>query len=194
MVEVLWNIRHLVKDGKLDQEDTYLHPGLVQILGGEEIHWRINVPGHRRGRIEGFDKLIPKLYLPNGNVFEGMGLKFNYNTTSNQAGPCTWFMLNFSVNSNVPFELIEEIFGTDWELDEAAIYSRVIQHGRIFDSPTHEMGNTPILYHLDSDPFGRVICIETNSDATLSVFRYEAESTERKQWLRATVLEARMST
>lgn len=169
LIEFLHNIRSLADSDLLEHETTYTEENLLRLSGARGVWWQFNELGRRKGELTGFDHFIEGLKQENGRFFSGMSIHFLYRKT--EVSIMRHIFISFIVDSNVSFEQTQQIFGSSWEIDGEAIKSQVMQitNGRILFPPTHEMGNTPIIYRFapsqEKDPI--VIEIEFAANGNL---------------------------
>jgi hypothetical protein len=177
---LLQNIRALYEGGLLESEETYTEEKLLRFSGGQEIEWKLNIPGEKDGWIGGFRHLISDLHAKNGYVFAGMGISVAF---SNSGRPDFLKMIiSFTKASGVSFEEIERVFGLNWQMDNVAIMNRLesIGFGRIFYSPTHRMGNSAIIYKLHQGLSERRIEITLRANGDLETLLLSAERVSKQ--------------
>lgn len=158
--EFLQNVRSLADSDLLEHETTYTEENLLRLSGAHGVWWQFNELGRRKGELTGFDHFIEKLKRENGEFFPGMSIHFHCRKTEESG--IGLISTRFTVDSNVTFEQIQQIFGSSWEIDDLAVRNRAMQvaQGRIVFPPTHEMGNMPIVYKFSPGQDENAILIE----------------------------------
>ena len=177
LLEFLQNIKTLTESDLLDHGDTYTDENLLRLFGTQGVWWQFNDAARKQGELVGYDQFIGKSELPNGNIFPGMSLSFLYHK-SNESSHVR-ISINFRVDSNISFSQIEDLFGSNWALDEEAFSNRVIQTGRKFKQSTHEMGNKPIIFRLSPKPNEKTIAIELAANGNLSSLCFLAKGSTK---------------
>jgi hypothetical protein len=160
LLEFLKNIKSLTEGDLLEKEDTFTEENLLRLSGARGVWWQFNELGRRKGELTGLDHFIERSKRKNGEFSSGMHIYFHSRKTEESS--IGFISARFVVDSNVPFEQIQQIFGSSWELDEEAVKSRSMQiaQGRIVFPSTHDMGNTPIIYRFSPDQDKNVNLIE----------------------------------
>ncbi|MBV8633257.1 MAG: hypothetical protein JO002_02095 [Burkholderiaceae bacterium] len=173
LLQLLSNIKALSDDNAFSRIEYYTDESLTSTLGGERVVWRQDTDKWKMGWLEGFEKIVESHALPNGNVFPGIQLHFLFDARGDVAK--YRIDLRLAKNAHVTFETAEELFGKDWVLDEDAVLSRAMTPTRNFFSPTHPMGNTPIIYSPEAAGKGKQIAIEFNEHGEVQTVRVSGE-------------------
>jgi len=161
--DVLINLRTVIGQGLLLNEGFYVASSLNKNFGG--AHLEVYVRDSKMamvGNLTSFDRLARRVELGNGKSVDGIGLTFDWARKTDGSVSASLDII-FRTDTDVTFEEVETIFGSDWKYD-----STPPSPHKILKPRTKANGNATIVYEYAARKIRQIVKIEFGHDATLS--------------------------